>query len=62
MPLTIVFFALNIGIDSNLEIKPYYRRQDFPAEKSVDAPSRGLLTFAGNPVICAVECRSPFQE
>ena len=34
-----------------------YSKWHFPPEKSVDFPPRGLLTFAGNPVICAVKRR-----
>ena len=34
-----------------------YSKWHFPAEKSVDFPPWGLLTFAGNPVICAVKRR-----
>ena len=36
-----------------------YSKWHFPAEKSVDFPPWGLLTFAGNPVICAVKRRLP---
>ena len=34
-----------------------YSKWHFPAEKSLDFPPWGLLTFSGNPVICAVKCR-----
>ena len=34
----------------------------FPAEKSVDFPPWGLMTFAGNPVICAAKRRFPHPE
>ena len=43
--------------DSGTTMK--YSQWHFPAEKSVDFPPWGLLTFAGNPVICAVKRRFP---
>ena len=39
-----------------------YSKWHFPAEKSVDFPPWGLLTFPGSPVICAVKRRFPHQE
>ena len=36
-----------------------YSKWHFPAEKSVDFPPWGLLTFAGNPAICTVKRRFP---
>ena len=44
-------------------LRNYYEiQQHLPAEKSVDFLPWGLLTFAGNPVICAVERRFPHPE
>ena len=39
-----------------------YSKWHFPAEKSVDFPPWGLMTFGGNPVICAVKHRFPHPE
>ena len=36
-----------------------YSKWHFPAEKALDFPPWVLLTFAGNPVICAVKRRFP---